>query len=815
MQEKYNHKDIEKLLQYKWEKNNTFSTKKNDKDKFYCLSMFPYPSGELHIGHLRNYTIGDTISRFYNMKDRNVLQVMGWDAFGLPAENAAIKNKVSAAEWTYKNIKNMKEQLKKLGFAYDWDREIITCDSEYYKWEQWLFIQMYKKGLVYRKKQTVNWDPVDKTVLANEQVINGLGWRSNAPVERKQIEQWFIRITKYSKELLEDLKYLNGWPEKIKIMQKNWIGEKTGITVFFKINNYVEISSTPVGIPVFFEKIEFMTGISCLVISGENDILKNIKKTLKKCINDEIKKNKIEYNNDKFIKTHLVAINPLNNTKIPIFICDDKAYDDHHAFAIIPAHYNSDFILAKKNNLIIKKIYEKDINEKIEKQDKLINSGIFDGLLYSELDNVFKMKLGQKNYPHFKILYKIKDWCISRQRFWGSPIPIIYCENCGILTEEMKNLPIILPQQKVIENKVQSLSEYEEFKNIICNKCGGQAERETDTFDTFMESSWYYAKFASKKNNNKIFDDSVNYWLPVDQYIGGIEHAILHLLYARFFNKFMKDIGIIKNIEPFSKLLTQGMVLKDGFKMSKSKGNAVNINTYLNKYGADSLRMFVLFAAPPEKSMHWSENGVKASYKFLQKIWNIVYKFKKKNYGKLPYRYDLKKSKNKVHIQLFSKINACISKVEKDILEDYSFNTAIAYIMETINHLSIIDFDNNENQPVIQEFLNKIVVILNPFIPHITHYLWENLGNKNDIYTERYPERFDLNITQTYIKIIVQIDGKFRSLIKIKNDDKNKNNEQIVLKTALKQKNVHNYLKNKKVKKNIYVKNKLINFVTH
>ena len=632
MTTEYQFKEIEAKIQAKWESSNAFAVSEDsEKPKFYALSMFPYPSGRLHMGHVRNYTIGDVISRYKRMNGFNVLQPMGWDSFGLPAENAAIKNNTAPAKWTNENISHMRSQLKQLGLSIDWDREISTCNVDYYKWEQWLFIQLYEKGLIYKKTSMVNWDPIDNTVLANEQVIDGKGWRSGAEVERKEIPQYFMKITEYADELLEGLDALDEWPSQVKTMQKNWIGKSSGCEINFDLNGSEEV------IKVFTTRPDTLMGVTYLAIAPEHKISHNISKNNKKIKDfvDECKKigvseAEISTAEKKGIFSGLFAKHPITKENIPVWIANYVLINyGEGAVMAVPAHDDRDFEFSKKYQLPIKQVIKSidyDESKAFIGTGSLINSAQFNGLSSEESINAISDKLESLGKGKKRIQFRIRDWGISRQRYWGCPIPMINCRDCGDVPVKENELPVTLPENITMNaSEVGSpLNKMPEFYSCICPKCGKEAKRETDTMDTFFESSWYFARYTCFDQKDKMLDDRVNYWLPVDYYIGGIEHAILHLLYARFFNKVLSDIGLIKTKEPFKKLLTQGMVLKDGTKMSKSQGNTVDPQDLIRKYGADTARLFIMFAAPAEQSLEWSDNGIEGAHRFLKRLWSIV-----------------------------------------------------------------------------------------------------------------------------------------------------------------------------------------------
>ena len=800
MSSNYNPKLIEEKVQKKWSQENRYVSKIDDREKYYCLSMFPYPSGKLHMGHVRNYTIGDVISRYKRMKNFNVFQPMGWDAFGLPAENAAIANNVSPKDWTNQNIENMKAQLKSLGLSYDWSKELRTCDSKYYKWEQLIFKRFYEAGLVYRKKSIVNWDPVDETVLANEQVIDGRGWRSGAKIENKEIDQWFIKITNYADELLDSLDSLD-WPDNVKTMQKNWIGKSKGAEIKYKIENSDDFLTT------FSTRPDTIFGVSFLAISPSHHLaieLSNNNKEIKKFL-EECKKIKTAEADivkaDKFgIDTGLSVIHPLSGKKLPVWIGNFVLLEYGTGVVMgVPAHDVRDFEFASKYDLEIKQVIETENNElPILEEGKVINSENFNGLMSDEatnkiIDRLEELKLGEK-----LIQFRLRDWGVSRQRYWGCPIPVVYKNGEPSVLDE-KEMPVELPELDKDSPPIP-LSQNEEFLKIRDG-----IVRESDTFDTFMDSSWYYARFTSADNDKNIFDENTKYWLPVDLYVGGIEHAILHLLYSRFFHKALRDIGLVEGDEPFKRLLTQGMVLKDGAKMSKSKGNTVDPQSYIEKYGADTVRLYMMFTSHPEQSLEWSESSVEGASRFLKKIWKLI---NGKKYNRLSSRFDFTKEE----LSLRRKSHATLKKVENDYEVRFSFNTAIAAIMELLNFIP--DEYKNENsldsqKYCLDEAILFILQMLSPIAPHICEYLWDSFYEGGRSIECSWPELSENLLEIEEFELIVQVNGKVRGKVNINKGSEQKEIENI----ALNIENVKNYINDSEVKKVIYVKNKLINFV--
>jgi leucyl-tRNA synthetase len=801
MSSDYNHKSIEEVIQKKWDQEKRYVSKIDDREKYYCLSMFPYPSGKLHMGHVRNYTIGDVISRYKRMKNFNVFQPMGWDAFGLPAENAAIENKVSPNKWTEHNIENMKSQLKSLGFSYDWSKELRTCDSSYYKWEQLIFKKFYDAGLVYRKKALVNWDPVDETVLANEQVIDGKGWRSGAQIEIKEIDQWFIKITDYADELLTSLDSLD-WPENVKLMQRNWIGKSFGAEIEY------EVEGDKKSLVTFSTRPDTIYGVSFLAISPNHklaeDLSKNnkdIAKFLEKCREIKAAEADIAKAEKLGIDTKLKVIHPLTGEKIPVWIGNFVLLDYGTGVVMgVPAHDSRDFEFAKKYNLPIKEVI-KNSSGGLPNSNKgtLINSEKFNGILSDDaskkiIQELIKLKSGKE-----LVQFRLRDWGVSRQRYWGCPIPVVYKDDNPKIIDE-NNMPVKLPELKESSLPIP-LSQNKEFINLD----NGQY-REGDTFDTFMDSSWYYARFTSADNKKNIFDDNTEYWLPVDLYVGGIEHAILHLLYSRFFHKALRDIGLLKGDEPFKRLLTQGMVLKDGAKMSKSKGNTVDPQSYIEKYGADTVRLYMMFTSPPEQSLEWSESSVEGASRFLNKIWKLVNK--RKN---LKFERDLKFTKQELDLR--RKSHSTLKKVENDYESRFSFNTAIASIMELLNFIP--EEFKTEGATDSQKFcLNEAILftlkMLFPIAPHISEYLWNKFISDESCIETSWPEFDDEIVESDEFELVIQVNGKVRGKMHANINMTENEIEDL----SLNIKNVKNIIGENKIKKVIFVKNKLINFVT-
>ncbi len=814
----YNAKSIEAQAQQYWLDNQSFQVVEDaTKEKYYCLSMFPYPSGRLHMGHVRNYSIGDVISRYQKMQGKNVMQPIGWDAFGLPAENAALKNKVPPAKWTYENISYMKNQLIELGFGYDWSREIATCHPKYYKWEQWLFVKLFEKGLVYKKDAVVNWDPVDQTVLANEQVIDGRGWRSDALIEKKEISQWFMRITDYADELLRDLDKLDGWPDAVKTMQKNWIGKSVGLEIDF-------ITQGSEALRVYTTRPDTLMGVTYLAVAAEHPLAleagKNntdVQRFIEECSVMETTEAAMETMEKKGIDSGLKCTHPITGEEVSIWIANFVLMGyGTGAVMSVPAHDERDYDFAKKYNIEIKGVI-KPANKELDLEqgaytDKgvLFNSGEFNGLDFQQAFEAIAGYLRDKKLGEKQTNYRLRDWGVSRQRYWGCPIPIINCPNCGSVAVKEKDLPVILPEEVEFDGVGSPIKKMPEFYKTTCPNCGGEAERETDTFDTFFESSWYFARYACKDSDNAMLDKRADYWLKdgVDQYIGGIEHAILHLLYARFFNKLLRDEGLINNGEPFKNLLTQGMVLKNGAKMSKSKGNTVDPQTMIAKYGADTVRLFILFAAPPTQDLEWSDSGLEGSHRFVNKIYRLVSNFaedaKSNAIGKLSVDI-LSKGQKAIRQKTYQ----TLEKITDDMSRRHSFNTAIAALMELSNTLGKFSMTDEDSMAVRAESINIILKALSPITPHICHYLWQALGNTSAIINEPWPSVDQSALAQDEVQIVVQVNGKLRAKLML---DASLDKAQVEAK-ALADENVAKFTKGKNIVKVIVVPSKLVNIV--
>jgi leucyl-tRNA synthetase len=815
MDQHYIPQQIEPDIQAMWQARQSFHVSEDpDKEKFYCLSMFPYPSGRLHMGHVRNYTIGDVISRYQRMLGKNVLQPMGWDAFGLPAENAALKQQVPPAKWTRENIDYMRGQLQRLGFAYDWQREVATCNVDYYRWEQWFFLKLYEKGLVYKKTATVNWDPVDQTVLANEQVIDGRGWRSGALVERREIPQWFLKITAYAEELLTALDDLEKrWPDAVRTMQRNWIGRSEGLEIHFKVNDSE--------LPVFTTRPDTLMGVTYVAVAAEHPLAQQaaaknpaLAQFVHACVQTGIAEETIETMEKKGMDTGLRAIHPITGAAVPVWVANFVLMS-YGAGAVmsVPAHDQRDFEFAQKYDLpIVPVIRRRDDSDTPETLDAamtdkgiLFNSGEFSGLDFTQAFEAIARHLEQKGLGARRVNYRLRDWGVSRQRYWGCPIPMLECPDCGDVPVPESDLPVRLPEDLLPGASGGSpLKQAPDFYTTTCPRCGGAARRETDTFDTFMESSWYYARYASYDNHSAMLDARAAYWLPVDQYIGGIEHAILHLLYARFFHKTLRDGSLVDCAEPFANLLTQGMVLKDGAKMSKSKGNTVDPQQLIEQYGADTVRLFMMFAAPPEQSLEWSDSGVEGAFRFLKRLWKQVANYLDAGAPPLLDAAVLSVEERELRRQ----VHATIEKVSDDIGRRYTFNTAIAAIMELLNALQRAP-QSPHAQAIIGEGLDAVVRMLAPIVPHITQSLWQALGHEDLLIDASWPKVDESALHRAMIELIIQVNGKLRGKINLPADADKAAIEQ----AALAEPNAQRYIDGLTVKKIIVVPGKLVNIV--
>jgi leucyl-tRNA synthetase len=840
VEEKYNPIHIATKLQEFWEENRLFSVDENaDLPKFYCLEMFPYPSGRIHMGHVRNYVIGDVITRYKKMRGFNVLHPMGWDAFGMPAENAAIKHGLHPSKWTYDNIDYMRQQLKKMGLGYDWQREIATCNPGYYKWNQWFFIKMLERGLAYKKSSSVNWCPSCETVLANEQVIDEGCWRCDTTVTQKELEQWFFRITDYAEELLNDADTLTGWPEKVVTMQRNWIGRSEGVEVDFNI------SGTDRKMRIFTTRQDTLYGTTFMSIARTHPLVTDLVKDEK--ILKAINALSDDPEEKEGVFTGFHAENPLTGKEIPIYVSNFVLMEyGTGAVMAVPAHDQRDFEFAKKYDLPIEVVIEstehraqstedrtqstehrtqstehrtqstehrtqisEDLKEAFEDYGVLVGSAQFSGLSSKDAREQIAGYLEKEGMGKKVVNYKLRDWGISRQRYWGTPIPVVYCEVCGIVPVPEHDLPVILPEHAALTGAGSSpLAELQEFVETACPKCGKQARRDTDTMDTFVDSSWYFLRYCSpRSDDNPVESGAVDYWMAVDQYIGGIEHAVLHLLYSRFFTKVVRDIGLAKIDEPFKSLLTHGMVIKDGAKMSKSKGNVVDPDFLVNKYGTDTVRIFCMFAAPPERDLEWSDQGVDGAYRFLNRIWTYVFKHHEVLRSEISAELNSMSGLPPSASQLLRKTHQTIKKVTGSIERDYHFNTSIAALMELINQ--ILSFDPFENEDVLRFSIRQVVLLISPFAPHIAEELWRETGGKGSIFEQDWPGWDDEIAKEEEIELVVQVNGKVRAKLKIPAGM----DDEAIKEKAFADAKVQEYTKDKTLKKVIVVKSRLVNIV--
>ena len=817
----YDFKNIEAKWQKKWEEEKSFKTVEDEsKEKYYVLEMFPYPSGKLHMGHVRNYSIGDVVARYKHMAGFNVLHPMGYDSFGLPAENAAIKNGVEPAKWTWGNIAEMNVQLRRLGLSYDWDREVATSHPEYYKWMQWIFIQFYKKGLAYKKENPVNWCPSCATVLANEQVVDGCCERCGSLVGKKSLSQWYFKITDYADRLLDNLDTMDGWPNKVKIMQKNWIGRSTGAEVDFKVKDLDKVFT------VFTTRVDTIFGTTFMVIAPEHPEVENLIKgteyeeAVRAYIEEASHKNDIERTSTVGEKTGVFtgryAINPFTEKEIPIYVTDYVLMGYGTGIVMgVPGHDQRDFDFAKKFDLPIVPVVdpgdpEIDVNNlqaACAAEGTLINSGEYNGMNNKVAIEKLTELVEEKGIGKKSINYRLRDWLISRQRYWGTPIPMIYCEHCGWVPEKEENLPVILPTDVEFTGKGESpIATSKTFVDTVCPVCGQPAKREIDTMDTFLDSSWYFLRYCDARNTEEAFSfEKVKYWMNVDQYIGGVEHAILHLMYARFFQMALYDLGLVTTEEPFKNLLTQGMVIKDGKKMSKSIGNVVSPDEIISKYGADTARLFILFAAPPERELDWSDAGVEGSYRFLNRVFRLVDELEDVIKG-AGGTYEIKTSADK---DLAYQLNATIKKVTEDAGGRFNFNTAISSIMELVNEVYRYKENKDINAELLKAAVEDLIRILSPFTPHICEEMWEKLGHTNSVYTESWPTYEESALVKDEIEIVIQINGKLKEKLNVANGLTKDELEKLVMDRD----NTKQLIGEKTVVKVISVPGKLVNIV--
>ena len=861
MDEQYSPRDVEQEARQFWQDNQTFRvTEDPGKPKYYCLSMFPYPSGKLHMGHVRNYTIGDVISRYQRMQGKNVMQPMGWDAFGLPAENAAVANKSAPAKWTYANIDYMKNQLKQLGFGYDWSRELATCKPDYYRWEQWFFTQLYEKGLVYKKMSTVNWDPVDQTVLANEQVVDGRGWRSGALVEQKKIPQWFIRITDYAEELLADLDKLEDWPEQVKTMQRNWIGKSEGTELTFGLQGRED------GLTVYTTRPDTLMGVSYMAVAAEHPLARaaaehsrEVAEFIDQCRNAKVAEADMATMEKKGVDTGYQAIHPLTQELVPVWVANFVLMEyGTGALMAVPAHDERDHEFALKYRLPIKQVIAPVDNREIDTYEKaftekgvLVSSGKYTGLTSEQAFDAIAQFLEQEGIGRRRVNYRLRDWGVSRQRYWGAPIPMMTLADGTERPVPEDQLPVTLPEDVEMDGVKSPIKADPDWARTSFD--GQPATLETDTFDTFMESSWYYARFCSPNYDKGMLDPAAaNYWLPVDQYIGGIEHAILHLLYARFFHKLLRDVGLVTSSEPFNRLLCQGMVLAETYyreddnggkqwispadvrverddkgqaiaayhkqdgqpvqsggttKMSKSKNNGIDPQAIIDQFGADTVRLFMMFAAPPEQSLEWSDSGVEGAHRFLKKLWRMVSEHT--SHGEAPALDP--DALNDAQKDVRRKTHETIAKVSDDISRRLTFNTAIAAVMELLNEVGRLPGNDGQSRAVEHEALRTAVLMLSPIAPHICHTLWFSLGNREPVVDAPWPEVDQQALVRSTIQVVLQVNGKVRSRVDVPADIDKPALEAL----ALQDENVKRFIEGSTVRKVIVVPGKLVNVVAN
>ncbi|AHL77001.1 leucine--tRNA ligase [Stutzerimonas stutzeri] len=868
MHEQYQPREIEAAAQSHWDAQKSFEVSEQPgKDTFYCLSMFPYPSGKLHMGHVRNYTIGDVIARYQRMQGKNVLQPMGWDAFGMPAENAAMKNKVAPAKWTYENIDYMRTQLKSLGLAVDWTREVTTCKPDYYRWEQWLFTRLYEKGVIYRKNGTVNWDPVDQTVLANEQVIDGRGWRSGALIEKREIPMYYFKITAYADELLESLDELDGWPEQVKTMQRNWIGKSRGMEISFPYD-VASIGSEGV-MKVFTTRPDTLMGATYVAVAAEHPLATlaalgnpELQAFIDECKRGGVAEADIATQEKKGLATSLRVQHPLTGELLPVWVANYVLMNyGEGAVMAVPAHDERDFAFATKYDLPIKPVVRTSAgdetptpwNDAYGEHGELINSGEFDGLDFDGAFDAMEAALQRRGLGQARTQFRLRDWGISRQRYWGCPIPIIHCQSCGDVPVPEDQLPVVLPEDVVPDGAGSPLARMPEFYDCSCPKCGAAAKRETDTMDTFVESSWYFARYASPHYDQGMVDPAAaNHWLPVDQYIGGIEHAILHLLYARFFHKLMRDEGLVSSNEPFKNLLTQGMVIADTYyrtlenggkdwfnpadviverdakakvigaklasdglpveiggteKMSKSKNNGVDPQAMIDTYGADTCRLFMMFASPPDMSLEWSDTGVEGASRFLRRVWRLAHAHVSAG-GFAPLDISSLSDEQKA---VRRAIHLAIKQASQDVGQHHKFNTAIAQVMTLMNVLEKAAAESEQDRALLQEGLETVALLLAPITPHICHELWQQLGNSGSIIDAQWPKVDESALVQDSLTLVVQVNGKLRGQIEVPASA----SREAVEASARANENVVRFTEGLTIRKVIVVPGKLVNIVAN
>lgn len=868
MQEKYHPQTIERQAQQSWQETGVFNvTELPDKPKYYCLSMFPYPSGKLHMGHVRNYTIGDVLSRYRRMQGFNVMQPMGWDAFGLPAENAAMQKGMPPAKWTYDNIAYMRQQLQSLGLAIDWKRELATCDPQYYRWNQWLFLRMLEKGIAYQKTQVVNWDPVDQTVLANEQVIDGRGWRTGAVVEKREIPGYYFAITHYADELLADLEQLSGWPERVKAMQANWIGKSFGVDIVFLPDG---TSGMPQPLKVFTTRADTLMGATYVAVAAEHPVAlhaaqrqPDLAAFIESCRQGATMEAELATQEKKGMATGLYVLHPLTGERLPVWVANYvlMGYGEGAVMAV-PAHDERDFAFARQYSLPIKPVIQPEqgelttpLAEAFVEYGVTFDSGEFSGLKSADAVDAVAAALQRKGQGEKRVQYRLRDWGISRQRYWGCPIPLVHCDSCGVVPVPDDQLPVMLPEDLVPDGTGNPLTKTPAFYECACPRCGRSARRETDTMDTFVDSSWYFIRYASHDQQTAMADQRANYWLPVDQYIGGIEHAILHLLYARFWSKVMRDLGLVAFDEPFANLLTQGMVLNEIFfrktasgrlqyfnptevdiqhdadgkrmeavlradgqpvesagigTMSKSKNNGIDPQEIIEQYGADTARLFMMFASPPTQTLEWSDAGVEGAYRFLKRLWRLVYQHKQQGEGKLAAADMVSPQEYSAELRdLRYQLHQTIAKVTDDLERRHTFNTAIAAVMELMNKLANVQEATPAAYQLAQKVLENSVLLLSPIVPHICHVLWSELRPGTMLLEQPWPQVDEQALIQDEIEMVVQVNGKLRGQIRVAKEADRATIEQLALAHKLVQKNIAE----RPIRKIIVVPERLVNIV--